>query len=167
MTSRRFIDPSATANLSAEELSVEYEELYFAYKDLMKRHRKLVPIAQEKAAVITAKREHLRRNHVQRVVAGQLRHEPTRRQVEYFIHRYWDLQQSPQHRRVTADRIRRDLADWVRAPQPIYGIDMPEDPLDDLAESTARKIFTACGKALRECNGDKAIFFTLTRERRT
>ncbi len=167
MTSRRFITPPATANLSIEELSAEYKKLYFAYRTLMERHSNLVPIAREKASIIINKGGRLRQHREDRRVAGQLRHEPTRRQVEYFIHRYWDLQKNPQHRRITGDRIRADLTNWVRNPQPIYGIDTPQDLLNDLAESTARKIFTACGKAFRECNGDKELFFTLIRERRT
>lgn len=167
MTDRKFTDPPATANLSQQELTIEYRELYFAYQDLLKRHRALVPAAQEKAAVITYKRGRLRQQREARIAGGRQRHEDTRRQVEYFLNRYWELRQETPHRRVTADLIRRHLTRWVQNPQPVYDIDMPEGPLNDLKESTARKIFTACGKAFRECGGDKAVFLTLARQRRT
>lgn len=166
MTNRKFTDPPATANLSHQELTIEYRELYFAYKDLLARHQRLVPAAQEKAAVITSKRGRLHQQREARIAGGRQRHEETRRQVEYFLNRYWELKQEMQLRRVTADLIRRGLTSWVQNPQPVYDIDMPEGPLNDLSESTARKLFTACGKAFRECAGNKADFLALARERR-
>jgi len=167
MTQRPFLHPSDTANLEAKTLKTEYQRLYVAYVDLDKRHRKLVPMAQEKATVINEKRERLRLQREQRSNGGRRRHAATRRQAEYFVNHYWELRQNPLELRVTADRIRRDLTNWLRDPQPIYGIDTPEEPLNDLAESTARKLYTACQNAWDSCENDKSVFIELVRERRT
>lgn len=167
MRPKKFIDPPATADLSMKQLCSEYGKLFFAYRDLFEQFQDLKRDYQRKGSAVIEKRRRLLQEYERRARGGRNRHQEKNYQKEFFIHRFWDLKTRQQQSRVTCDLIRRDLGQWLRNPQPIYGITIPEAQQSEIAVSTARKTFTACKKAWLDCDGDKSIFLNLVRMRRT